>query len=135
MEADMEPTLTAVELEKIRFGLQTRLSKEIANAEVRWYEDHLTDTIVFEVRGFVWAEKKSAKEFNYEFPADWWQAFKARWFPAWAKKRWPVQMQKIHIDVKAIYPEFRPAMPQEQYRLMIHKAEFGPMDYGKGYGY
>ncbi len=28
------------------------------------------------------------------FPIDWWQAVKERFFPQWAKARWPVQLQK-----------------------------------------
>ncbi len=28
-----------------------------------------------------------------QWPADWWQHFKQRWFPCWAKARWPVQME------------------------------------------
>ncbi len=30
-----------------------------------------------------------------EYPADWWQAFKERFFPAWAKRRWPVKTTVI----------------------------------------
>ena len=26
-----------------------------------------------------------------ETPADWWEAVKERWVPAWAKRRWPVK--------------------------------------------
>lgn len=26
------------------------------------------------------------------WPADWWQAVKARWFPQWALRRWPVRL-------------------------------------------
>ncbi len=27
------------------------------------------------------------------YPADWWQAFKDRWFPEWALKRWPIEWE------------------------------------------
>ena len=27
---------------------------------------------------------------QFKFPRDWWEAFKERWFPEWARKRWPV---------------------------------------------
>jgi len=38
-------------------------------------------------------------------PADWWSAFKARWFPAWARRRWPsrvtvVELQDYYRDVE-----------------------------------
>ncbi len=49
---------------------------------------------------------------SFEYPADWWQAFKARWFPRWAKRRWPVKIAtvgggKAKIDVAALFPELR----------------------------
>lgn len=29
-----------------------------------------------------------------EWPTTWWQHFKQRWFPRWALRRWPVQMEQ-----------------------------------------
>ena len=31
-------------------------------------------------------------QFELRWPDGWWQALKDRWFPAWAKGRWPVRM-------------------------------------------
>jgi hypothetical protein len=39
------------------------------------------------------------------YPADWWQAFKERWFPAWAKARWPVAFKTTLISFDLLYPE------------------------------
>ena len=43
---------------------------------------------------------------SISYPADWWQSFKLRWLPRWAKDRWPVRMEMQqfarycpHIDV------------------------------------
>lgn len=33
-----------------------------------------------------------------QWPADWWQAFKDRWFPAWALKLWPVEYEYFIVD-------------------------------------
>jgi len=35
---------------------------------------------------------------EYRWPATWRDAFKERWFPAWAKRRWPVRYRKVSID-------------------------------------
>lgn len=48
------------------------------------------------------------KVFSYSddaaiYPADWWQAFKARWFPGWALSRWPVKWEKVVIQ--HLFPE------------------------------
>jgi len=53
-----------------------------------------------------------------DYPADWWQAFKERFLPAWGKRRWPVR--KIHLELvaRALYPEI--AIPDHG-RLYLHK--------------
>lgn len=50
------------------------------------------------------------------WPADWWQAVRERWFPAWWLLRWPVRYESVsihedvttyvcpHLDVKARDP-------------------------------
>ncbi|HEY3499508.1 MAG TPA: hypothetical protein VGK73_32685 [Polyangiaceae bacterium] len=50
---------------------------------------------------------------SYSYPLDWWQAFKGRWFPQWALKRWPVRNKTVGgeektIEVYAIFPELQP---------------------------
>jgi hypothetical protein len=39
------------------------------------------------------------------FPDDWWQAVKDRWFPAWAKRRWPVRRRIVRMERFGAYPE------------------------------
>ena len=46
--------------------------------------------------------KVDSKEVRY--PKDWWQAFKARFFPKWAKKKWPVQETVVLMEASAYYP-------------------------------
>jgi hypothetical protein len=31
-------------------------------------------------------------------PASWWQHLKFEWFPEWALKRWPVQLEKLWVS-------------------------------------
>jgi hypothetical protein len=38
-----------------------------------------------------------------KIPADWWQAFKQRWFPEWLKARFPVEWAEIEAIHK--FPE------------------------------
>jgi hypothetical protein len=46
-------------------------------------------------------------------PADWWQAFKDRWFPTWAKVRWPVRSKRLRYEVRAYYPQV--SIPQKEH--------------------
>lgn len=43
------------------------------------------------------------------FPKSWWDHFKLRWFPLWAKHRWPVLYGKttktVELDGHVLYPE------------------------------
>ncbi len=42
----------------------------------------------------------------YGHPADWWQMFKERYFPKWAKRRWPIKQTEVWAMHK--YPELEP---------------------------
>ncbi len=52
------------------------------------------------------------------WPADWREAFKHRWFPRWALKRWPVRWRSRTLKVKAVYPAFRPQLPEHEHRYI-----------------
>lgn len=66
----------------------------------------------YEIRAFVWAQEKESREIRY--PADWWQAFKARWFPRWARRCWPVRHTRWRCRVCAMYPSLR-LSPKEEH--------------------
>ena len=42
------------------------------------------------------------RELLAEYPSTWWDAFKLRFFPAWALRRWPAVMNRI--DGEILYP-------------------------------
>src|SRR3989304_4837771 len=42
------------------------------------------------------------------YPASWWDAFKERWYPTWAKKRWPVEYTVRQWQISALYPTLPP---------------------------
>lgn len=70
-----------------------------ANAYARTVEDFLTRQTAVAFRTYFLGLGQEKRE--VEWPADWWQHFKARWFPAWAKRRWPVQMTRREFIVYA----------------------------------
>lgn len=43
-------------------------------------------------------ETARRKLLEYQWPATWKEAFKERWFPRWAKKRWPIYYRKIEVS-------------------------------------
>lgn len=50
------------------------------------------------------------EDYTFKAPADWWEAVKERWFPAWALKRCPVCYRVDTINVLALYPQI-PVLP------------------------
>jgi hypothetical protein len=118
----METSYETIKLEKVKFALLQYLSNELIS-DIRFTDDYLSDMIIAQVRGYVWAEEVG-KEF-VRYPADWWQAVKERWFPAWAKRKWPVKYTSWKLEIKATYPDFRPALPDNQvvYRVVKQKGD------------
>lgn len=73
------------------------------------------DEIHVQIRQLVVAQDLADREVRY--PRDWWQAFKARWFPAWALRRWPVEETVVTFEVRALYPKV--ALPRQEHYLMV----------------
>lgn len=63
--------------------------------------------LIYDIRSYILSEQLNNIRREVEYPSDWWQAFKGRWFTKKMLKRWPVKMKKhvIDIDIKALYPE------------------------------
>ena len=119
------PSIRQVTLDKLKLAIFQSVSPHLIDACVE-YQEHvyfMADEIRLKVTGYVWAETLESKEFKW--PADWWEAFKEQWFPAWALRRWPVRYERHKLDVKAVYPNLRPNVPRQEY--VIHVLEdWGP---------
>lgn len=104
--------ITTVELEKIKAcGLAFLQESDLArycypddiNFDISGFSDWLENTFVVRSTIKVLCEKPTGGETVY-YPADWWQAFKKQYFPAWLLKRFPVKMESVTISLDAIYP-------------------------------
>jgi hypothetical protein len=116
-----------VVLERIKFGVRLAASKELLEVNVDEIVEEMSNRVAFFVHGFIWGETGSVHHKEVKYPKNWWQAFKLRWFPVWAKRRWPVEYEIFIFDVKAIYPTFKQIMPGNyQARLIIQSQhDFG----------
>lgn len=112
-------------IEKVRIGMQHSIAKEMIDAvvDIDQLVDDLGRYITFEIRGYVWGEKESLRHYEIHYPLNWKEALKERWFPKWAITKWPIKYKDIEIDVKALYPELKIAMPDEKHSfiLSVHK--------------
>ena len=76
------------------------------------------------IKGFVWAEEKSAQYQKIQYPYNWWEAFKERWFTKQMLKMWPVKYKIIVIDVKTIYPTLKAKIPKHERVLSIRRFDY-----------
>ena len=47
------------------------------------------------------------EDVTLKYPADWIEAVKERWLPAWAKRRWPIRYTSHHVVIAALHPKFK----------------------------
>lgn len=117
-KAKNEMTDNTVQLQKIRLGMLVDVaSKDFYDADVTVYQQTM-DKVQIAITGYVWGENGKWPSEHIEYPRDWWQALKERWYPAWAKKRWPIRYIHYVYDVSVIYPEFEVAMPDEKHKIV-----------------
>lgn len=106
-------------LERIKLNFTNSFtSEQLIAAEALFAQtdrDFMQNTFTAIVRGYLYGEPGPVKIISY--PADWVQAFKQRWFPAWAQRRWPVRLITTTINMMTLYPEFRISMPRHPHVL------------------
>ncbi len=95
-------------------GINERLlnSTKGMNLSMDKHLDHILNSMIYTLNGFIWGEKLEPKKIQY--PRDWFQAFKERWYPKRLLRRWPVLLTTHLITAYALYPDFRRAMPNER---------------------
>jgi len=93
-----------IDLERIRLGISIALSNELpeVSKSIEAVEWHLIDKVVYSFRAAMWGQQKRVE---IRHPRDWWQAFKARWFPSWALRRWPAQYTVHVITAQELFPK------------------------------
>lgn len=107
--------IETVILEKLQIASQQHLSKHaLMGARVDVVREAV-DEMVVQLKAYVWSEQLDRQEIKY--PRDWRQAFKERWFPDWAKRRWPVVYTHHIFDLKAIYPDIKVSVPEHHHQL------------------
>lgn len=114
MWQETEETPEKVLLERIRFGLNAHLSKEFAEQiHLTSYIDAFTQSVALKFQADIFGQKLE----GIQYPKNWIEAFKERWFPHWLLKKYPVQYTVM--DIHALYPHL--LIPGEQAVYHIQK--------------
>lgn len=114
---DEAVAMKQVVLERLRFAYSVRLPE--ANRVVDVYRLFDAREMVVKIEQAVWA-RALCKAHQFDFPADWWQALKHRWFPRWALRRWPVRFASFDLTPYHAYPEM--TMPHGQRAVFYYEA-------------
>lgn len=96
--------------------IKTTIRAELPNSEYFNFDSWISDTsrnLVVELNRFVWGEKLEPK--IIEYLENWKEAFKERWFPEWAKRKWPVKKTRHAVSFDILYPDFQPKLPDEKH--------------------
>jgi hypothetical protein len=92
-----------IELESFRYAISKAISNKLAmEADIRFLQDYFVDQTVMTIVQTIYG--KQILEYHDKYPLDWWQAFKERWYPTWAKEKWPVKYKYIDYDVRELLP-------------------------------
>jgi hypothetical protein len=108
-------------LDKIQIGMEQAVTAELLQAHGTAIYDDIFRTIRLQIRGYVLGERMEDQSRSVTYPATWWDAFKERWFPKRALKRWPAKRTTFTVDVKVIYPELhrKISLPDERHTFLL----------------
>ncbi len=103
--------IATVTLERVKF-----FAREVVNqrhlaqlVDMEIICKRIGENLVYQLQGCLLGEQ--ARQEICEYPADWFEAFKERWYPRRALVRWPVKRTKYIVNIKAVYPDYRPSLP------------------------
>lgn len=120
----MMDEISAVTIEKIRVTILDVVSRDLlgATVDVSLHTSFIRDDIAFRVHGFIWGQYLD--KHSVQYPTDWWQAFKERWYPKWLLAKYPVRYKVFEVDVKALYPDLKYDIPGHKARIVSQANQY-----------
>lgn len=113
-------------LERQQFVAHQYISRELADwfaippkVDFSLHDSFVFDHILLQIKQSIMGREMQSETVRY--PADWWEAVKARWFPAWAKRRWPVHETVVELTALELYPKI--ALPDQEHYIVVNKWE------------
>ena len=101
--------MDTIELENMTLAVMAVITKRLAEdfaqaADVNYsmMDDWARDTITLRIKQRIFGRQVLHEVISY--PANWKEAFKERWYPEWAKDRWPIRCTTRTFDVRELVP-------------------------------
>ena len=116
--------IDAKQLERLELIILTELDEKLVDSIVGHREmdisilrSFIRNTICVRLTQEVLGRNMEQQEVRY--PADWWQAVKARFAPHWFRRRFPVREKVVTLTARELYP--RVVMPEKEPTIAIGK--------------
>ena len=108
---------SSVNLEKVKAQIQRYIPRGKLTGDTRFHAEwnYEIDAMAVRLERTVWSERLGDEEVRW--PATWWDAVKDRWFPAWLKRRFPVEWKHADFTVYRGYPDI--VRPSDRSTLFI----------------
>ena len=105
----MDASIEEIQLEHQRLSAQIRIDKKAIRGRMEedFAKDLVRDQVVAMFHHAIFV-KDYPKTHIVRYPADWWQAVKDRFAPAWFRDRYPVKFVTIEASAKMLYPDIEP---------------------------
>lgn len=103
-----------------------RMLAAMSRAEVTAWQDQMGRRLGMRIDTYIHGMPGERIVIHRQWPRTWWDAFKERWFPAWAKDRWPVEYDSIDVDEQrylAVCPHLQDDPRDTHLRWMALKAD------------
>ena len=116
--------INEVMLERLKLNHSVIISKDAIGQAMKPIFNTLPDQDAINIlfRNYVASEVQ--KKIQIQYPKDWWNAFKERWFPNWLKWRYPVIYRKHDFSPKVLYPFMKISLPNERrFPIVIESIE------------
>lgn len=94
-------------LQKLPISIAEYFTKETLGSlrlDIETFAESRGRALGLRVTAYVYAMPGQRIEIHKRWPADWWQAFRERWVPAWWLRRWPVQYERVDVDIQQYGP-------------------------------
>lgn len=131
---DLTVTYEEVILERLEYNIDELIDGELLSSmdvglNKKFFLEKRARDMVIRLRAYVMAEETNKQIIRY--PADWWEAFKERWFGKWLKSKIGVKYKEIEVKAYATYPKLQIAFPKQDTKHIVKFMRFDKdrMDY------
>jgi hypothetical protein len=106
------PIVSQVVLNRLKFYVQhvTSYPAYMQRTECDQYWQSIADTLLTTLHIEIAGQTQNL--FEKRWPANWWEAFKERWFTKWLLYRYPVVYEYYKVDKQTLFPSI--AIPKHE---------------------